>query len=397
MSDDIGPWPLLTRLTRAVASGTDLSARMAQAIRADLAFYRTDATVPLAEMEVSARAHIAALTHPAPTPEERDTAPRELGERRARDGVELTDVMDALRSGTKFLWDQIVAHARRLGTVSDAELVELASQIWFMHDAFMQAVTAGYRRESARALLSRQQERLGLLYGLLTARGSEAASPWNAVDRLGLPRTGGFAVVAVAAPATGRMPLPRIEQALAESGVVSAWVMAGTVQLGVVSTVDPSWTEALENGARPWTATAGVSPLQHDYARIGLAVRLARTALAAATADGFAYFTDAPIPMSAAGSPEISEPLMASVFGELLHTAEPERSNLIDTLAAWFSADGSFATVATQLWVHQNTIRNRMRRIATLTGRDVSQPRQAAELYLALATYRQRVGKDPDG
>jgi hypothetical protein len=390
MSDELDTWPLLTELTRGLAdSAPDLSARMALHIRAELPFYRTDDGVPLAAVEESTRTHVAALSHPGATVEERNAAPRELGERRARDGVALADVTDALRVGTKFLWDEVVAYSRALGTVSDRELVELASQIWFMHDAFTQAMTAGYRREYARALLSRQQERLGLLYGLLTARGQEAASPWNAIDRLGLPRSGGYVVAAVAAPKTGRMPLPRIEQALAESRVISAWVMSGNVQLGVVSTIDPDWARVLQDAAQPWQARAGVSPLQHDYARIGLAVRLARTALAAATDRSFTFFGDSPVPMSAAGSPEVSEPILAAVFGELLRLPEPERTTLIDTLTAWFDSDGSYPAVATRLWVHKNTIRNRMHRVASLTGRDVSVPRDAAELYLALSAYRQ--------
>jgi hypothetical protein len=396
MSDELDTWPLLSKLTRGVVeSKPDLAARMALNIRATLVFYRTDDGVPLAEVENSTRTHIAALTDPGATLRERDSAPRRLGEDRARDGIALTDVADALRCGTKFLWDEILAYARGLGT-SDAELVELASQIWFMHDAFTQAMTAGYRQEHARALLSRQQERLGLLYGLLTAQGREAASPWNAVDRLGLPRTGGFVVVAVAAPHTGRMPLPRIEQTLTDSRITSAWVMTGNVQLGVVSAIDPQWAEVLETSSRPLAVEVGVSPVQHDYARISLAVRLARTALAAAVPGTLSLFTDSPILMSAAGSPEISEPIMNSVFGELMRIAEPERTTLINTLSAWIDADGSFNTVAAALWVHPNTIRNRMRRIAALTGHDVSQPRQAAELYLALATYRQRAGPGID-
>lgn len=388
MSDEQDSWPLLTSLTRGVvASDPGLAARMAEHIRAELPFYRAGG-VPLAEIEESTHTHVAVLTASTMPPHERDAASRGLGEKRARDGVDLTDVTDALRSGTKFLWDETVASARRQGSVSDTELVDLASQMWLMHERFAQATIAGYRQEFARSLLSRQQERLGLLYGLLTTRGSETASPWNAVDRLGLPRVGGYVVVAVAAPTTGRMPLPRIEPTLADAQVTSAWVMAGGVQLGVVSTALANWAEELRNGARPWTATAGVSPRQHDYGRIGLAVRLARTALAAASPNTFSFFDESPISMSAAGSPEISEPIMLATFGALLRVDQPERSTLIETLAAWLD-EGSFAAVAARLQVHQNTVRNRMRRVHVLTGRDASQPRQAAELCLALAAYRQ--------
>ncbi|AYG03472.1 PucR family transcriptional regulator [Gryllotalpicola protaetiae] len=301
---------------------------------------------------------------------------------------------DALRVGSKFLWGRIVAHARATQVATEAELVDIASELWLMHDEFVQAMTAGYRTEYSRALLGRQQERLGLVYGLLTARGQEAASPWAAVDRLGLPRTGGFVVVAAQAAgretALGRMPLPRIEPELGDRGLLSAWVMAGGVQLGIVSTAAPDWQLQLRDAAADAAPTVGVSPVEPDYGRIGQSVRLARTALAAADPGTLCFFGDAPVPMSAAGSPEVSGPVVDAVLGGLLAAPETERDALLETLTQWFASDGTVADVATRMWVHQNTVRNRLRRVASLTAREVGRPREAAELYLALTAFRQR-------
>ena len=393
MTDDGATWPLLTRLMREVSRSTpDLAARMVAAIRS-LDFYRTGDQVSVAQLEESVRAHLAALIDSPATTEDRDAAPRTIGERRAREGVPLTDVLDGLRVGSRFIWDEMVAHARKTGIASDGDLVGLASQVWFMHDAFAQAMTAGYRQETSRALLDRQQERLGMVYGLLTARGKEAASPWAVIDRLGLPRLGGFVVVAAEA-ASGRMPFPRIEQSLAEVRVASAWVMTSSVQLGIVSTSVPEWTELFLGATAAWAPTAGVSPPLKDFARIGSAVRLARTALAAAPRQTVRFFTDDPVSMSAAGSPDVSEVVADEVLGDLLGVPEPERGILIETLSAWYRLGGSYSAVATDLLVHRNTVRNRIHRIGELTTRDVARPRDAAELYLALSSYlqRERVG-----
>jgi hypothetical protein len=254
-------------------------------------------------------------------------------------------------------------------------------------------MTTGYRLESSRALLDRQQERLGMVYGLLTARGKEAASPWAVIDRLGLPRLGGFVIVAAQA-SSGRMPLPRVEQSLAELHIASAWVMTSSVQLGIVSTAVPEWTALLREAMSPWKPTAGVSPRLLDFARISSAVRLARTALAAAPKGTVQFFTDDPVSMSAAGSPDVSEVVSLEVLGSLLEVPEPERGTLLDTLSAWYRLEGSYPAVAAELWVHRNTVRNRIRRVHELTGRDVARPRDAAELYLAISSYLQQGGFD---
>lgn len=396
MTDDASTgWPLLSRLTREVrATDPELAEHMAQAIRAELDFYRASRAVPLAAIVQSAAEHIEAVASVGEPAETRDAPARRLGEVRARDGVSLADVTDSLRVGTRYLWDRIVAQARTSGAATDAELVDLATEMWVMHGEYVQAMTAGYRKESAQVLLGRQQERLGLVYGLLTARG--ASSPWDAVDRLGLPRQGGFVVVGARSETLGRMPLPRVEADLAEAGVLSAWVMVGSTQLGVVSAVHEDWRQRLSAISAACGATAGVSPVETEYGRIGHAVRLARTALAAAGPGELCFFDDSPVPVAAAGSPEVSGPVVDAVLGRLLAAPETEQSVLLETLTHWFASDGTVADVATRAWVHQNTVRNRLRRVTALTGRDVAHPREAAELYLALTAYLQ-VPTAPEG
>lgn len=393
MADESRKWPLLLRLSRGlVAEQPDLAVQLAATIRAEVPFYGPGNRVPAEAVGRSAREHVAALVDRAAFPEGPETAPRALGERRARDGVELADVLDALRVGTSFLWRRIVDHARRTGAASDAELVDLASEVWMMHDAYVRTLTTGYREEHSRVLLNRQQERLGLVYGLLTARGREAASPWEAVDRLGLSRTEGFAVVAATTSAAGRMPLPRVERVLAETGTTSAWVMVADVQLGIVSTARGTWQEPIAAEAARWGTRVGVSPEMGDFARIGAAVRFSRIALATADAGTTSVFDHSPVAMAAAGSPEVTKRIVETVLDGLFDLSETDRDVLLDTLNAWFASNGSVAAVADRIGVHQNTVRNRIRRIAAVTGRDPLHPRDAAELYLALSGHRRTPG-----
>jgi hypothetical protein len=373
------------RLTRGMLTEQpDLANHLAERIRAEIPFYRASHRVPADALEQSVREHLSALVDQAAFPDRPVAVPLALGEQRARDGVELADVLDALRIGANFLWGQIVDYARRTGAATESELVDIASEVWMMHDTYVRSMAAGYREEQARVLLSRQQERLGLVYGLLTARGREAASPWNAVDRLGLSRSVGFVVVAAITPTAGRIPLPRIEQSFTDAGVPSAWVMVANVQLGIISQATPSWPEEMAVEVARWGASVGASPVIGDYTRVGFAVRLARIALATAEPGVIAEFDQAPVAMAAAGSPDITERIVESVLGSLSSVAHADRVLLLETLEAWLGSDGSVSGVADRLGVHENTVRNRLRRIATVTGRDPLRPREAAELYLAL-------------
>ncbi|WP_440708974.1 PucR family transcriptional regulator [Herbiconiux sp. YIM B11900] len=386
MSADEGRWPLLLRLSRGLAGEKpDLAKRMADRIRADVPFYRSEAHISVEAINQSTREHIEALVNYASAPDGPDTAPRALGERRARDGTELADVLDALQVSTSFLWDEIVEYARRTTSATDTELVDLASEIWTMHDSYVRNLTTGYREEYSRVLLSRQQERLGLVYGLLTARGREAASPWDAVDRLGFSRTEGFVVVAATTATAGRLSLPRVEQTLAAAGVASAWVMVADVQLGIVSSAADSWLELVTAEALTWGSTAGVSPVMPTFTSIGLAVRLARIARATASPGNVVAFDDSPVAMAAAGSPDVTERIVDTVLGGLSAISESDRTVIVETLAAFFDSDGSVADVASLLAVHENTVRNRLSRVRTITGRDPMRPRDAAELLLALS------------
>ncbi|WP_315986700.1 helix-turn-helix domain-containing protein [Streptomyces sp. STR69] len=66
-----------------------------------------------------------------------------------------------------------------------------------------------------------------------------------------------------------------------------------------------------------------------------------------------------------------------------------ERALLLDTLEAWFDSGGSAGEAAKVLYVHPNTVRTRLRRIAERTGRSLTDPRGITELSLALRAVRQ--------
>lgn len=409
MTAQAKPWPLLRALTESLLRASpDLSTRLADTIRAEVPLYRGASPVSAAALQASCDAHVDYLCGDwtgegagegtgeatgegiSPDGRDRDSVPRSIGVARAREEIGLPDVLDAFRVGSQFLWRELVGHARSSRTVSDADLVSIASEVWLMNDTFVRLMQQGYRSEHTAMLLTRQRERFGLVYAVLTSRDLRNATLWEAVDRIGLPRSGGFVAVAATVMSTGRLPLPTIEADLAGRHIVSAWILLSDVQLGIVSTTVARAAGVLVEAMRQAGATAGVSPRYDNYALAAQAARLARTALAASRPGQVIAFADSPIGMAAAGSPDVSWHVATGVLGEVLGLPEQERMTLLSTVQAWFDAGGSVAVAAGRLYVHPNTVRNRLRRVETLTGRALANPREAAEIYLALAGISQR-------
>jgi DNA-binding PucR family transcriptional regulator len=99
--------------------------------------------------------------------------------------------------------------------------------------------------------------------------------------------------------------------------------------------------------------------------------------------------------VAAVGAPEVMSRIAANVLGPLDDLPDHEREALLDTLEAWFDNGGSAERAAQELYVHPNTVRQRLRKLEQRTGRSVTDPRAAAELCIALGTARRnRSGQD---
>lgn len=72
------------------------------------------------------------------------------------------------------------------------------------------------------------------------------------------------------------------------------------------------------------------------------------------------------------------------ILGPLRTHDEHNRTELERTLRAFLGNDGHWSTTAAELFVHVNTLRNRVARISELTGRDVTRLEDRVDLFLAL-------------
>ncbi|HEX7746891.1 MAG TPA: helix-turn-helix domain-containing protein [Micromonosporaceae bacterium] len=85
-----------------------------------------------------------------------------------------------------------------------------------------------------------------------------------------------------------------------------------------------------------------------------------------------------------AGDSEARRSLRQDVFGALVRSG----GELLETLDAFFAAGGVLESAARSLFVHPNTVRYRLRRIADVTGYSPTTPRDAFALRVALTVGR---------
>jgi type II secretory pathway pseudopilin PulG len=87
------------------------------------------------------------------------------------------------------------------------------------------------------------------------------------------------------------------------------------------------------------------------------------------------------------------EGYLARVLGPLLDYDVRRGSDLVGTLAAYFSAGASPRRAASALHVHVNTVSQRLDRVASLLGDDWQAPERALEIQLALRLHRLRTAR----
>jgi DNA-binding PucR family transcriptional regulator len=85
-----------------------------------------------------------------------------------------------------------------------------------------------------------------------------------------------------------------------------------------------------------------------------------------------------------AGDPEAEWQLVDRIARPL----EDATGSLLETVTTYLEVGGVLETCARQLFVHPNTVRYRLRRVAELTGRNANDPRDSLVLRVALAVGR---------
>jgi hypothetical protein len=311
-----------------------------------------------------------------PVPERLLATGPSIGRDRARRGVPLNDLLTAVRLDFRVLW----AALRECADPADeALLVARAEDVWNVVEEYSTQIQVSYQAEAAVLARERMGERTMLVAALL----SSAVPDPDEVARVAVALdvdVDADLLVAAASPASGL----RLRQAADRLAADGRMVHVQSTGRHVVLLA--RWDGGTGAPVRAVLAgvPCGVGPLAHGLAAVPRSARLAGELVdVLPDLGGPRELFDAWLPLAAARLADTAGELVGAELAGLADAAPRERHRLLETVRA-YAATGSVAEVAARVYCHRNTVLNRLRRFAELTGRDVTVPTDAAVVLLAL-------------
>lgn len=309
--------------------------------------------------------------------------PRQIGTRRARQGVPQRSLLQAYHIGGRLLSTAFTRWSieEDLGSQRSATLLD---GLWDVIDRHSAAAVASLRRTQAE--LTDRHAAGYLLDALLNGETHEATVA--AVARsLALPGRGRYAVV-VREPGPEREPVRAEELVPYAGGTRLIWRAHGERAIAVVVLGDEPLAP-LGGVLAAHRCRTGVSTALTGLDALGRAREQAELALRTLHGGGLAFLEERLPAALLIANPTLAWELQRRVLAPMLALDECRRNELLRTLEAWLTASGSVARTAAGLHCHRNTVLNRLRRIEELTGRSTSAPRDLIDLGLALEAFRQ--------
>jgi PucR C-terminal helix-turn-helix domain/GGDEF-like domain len=322
-----------------------------------------------------------------------DTSPAmATGSERAAQGAPLPAVMDAFRVGVHYAWDAMSDLASwQPDRISRQALIRATERIWQAQEQYTNAMSNAYRQQAMQQILEDEAERAALTEALLWGRIFDARSLWEIAQLLRLPQRGPYIVIAAKTPATGKQALGGIAGKLSSVDVSSAWRLQLDLQIGIAHIGPKTAHEALlQLLSRVATTPVGVSPPFDNLADTAQALRYAQIALNARDASGgnVTVFDDSVLGVAAVSAPEVTRKLADIILSPFDDMPADDKDTLFETFRAWVDHGGSLPETAAALYCHPNTVRYRLHRIEQRSGRSMTDPRELAELCLALEVYK---------
>ncbi|WP_051400223.1 helix-turn-helix domain-containing protein [Haloechinothrix halophila] len=391
MRSALNPHPLVVSAARALLGRVDeLADGVSVLIEKEEPAYGDGDLVSRADLRATNRHNmVAILSQLAGVKGPGLAAPGETGRKRAEQRMPLAAVLRAYRIGTGYVWGKLIEVAGQDPDAAQA-LLELATDVWGLVDDYSQALTAAYQDAVTEQMRRDARARDAALDALLAGDLLEGARLFDCAAMLRLPHHGTFTVVCAAA-SPAEEAVPGVEGALAWRGVRSAWRVERDAHVGVVSLTERVPLDDLCSYLRTHTtAPVGVSAAYSSLDGTHQAARQARLAVAAAPEGSCEVirYDQASIPILLASAPDAAAELVQAVLGAVLQLPGRDREVLLGTVDAWFAAKGEPSAAGERLHCHRNTVRYRLNRFTELTGRNLAQPAEAAEIYLAMQAHR---------
>ncbi|MFF5257297.1 PucR family transcriptional regulator [Actinomadura viridis] len=296
-----------------------------------------------------------------------------VGADRAERGIPVEDVLHAYRIGVRTVWERFAAEAKR-NAADPGEILALAERVWEWADGVMVRAAREHRRVDLEAALDAQQRRGAFIRALLS----------GTLDRAGLH---------LQAAAFGLDPDREYVPFRARGGAGARSVVAALVPYfphtsPPVTLLDGDVAGLLARRPRPrlrGDVVVGVGPSTRPAEAVGAFARATRALDTAARfgMNGVYDLADLGLHPAVAAEAEIGALLYERYLAPVRDLPDIER-----TVVTYLKGGMHVEDAARTLFVHPNTLRNRLRRFEELTGADLRDHSTLAELWWALAHQR---------
>lgn len=305
------------------------------------------------------------------------TAPRDLTR-----SVSLGQTLDLVRAVVAVVDDHVADLCDDPSDAAQLSAVREAVLVYSREVAFAAAAVYAQAAESRGAW----DARLEALVVDALLRGESDDALRSRVSALGWREATAVTVVVGKAPTTAQHDVvDRMRQAARATADDALVGVQGDRVVVMLGTNGDPWTAATNLAARFGPGPVVVGPRATDLAGAGASARAALAGLTAARA-----WPAAPRPVAAddllpervlSGDVTARRALVDQVYRSLVQTGE----TFADTVVAYLESGSSLEATARALFVHPNTVRYRLRRVAELTGWDATIGRDAYVLRTALA------------
>jgi hypothetical protein len=298
-----------------------------------------------------------------------------LGRAEAQSGHDLDAMRAAHHVATQEVWSELDTLVVDLG-LSPTVHHRLAHAVMQFQKSLQDLAAAGYV-EAQKGPDPQAPLLDGLLGGASLARLRQlAGNRWTIPERVAVATT-------EATDAT-------VDCAAAVRGVVSGVRRDRLVVVADSAVIDEVAVELAKHSLSPVAVSWGVEPTEasHAWRWTTRALRLARRHEIEVPASRVVRCHDHRTALLRHADPVLGRQLMIDVLAPLLAETPAQREALSQTMLLWLQTRGSAPALAAQLGVHDQTVRNRLRRIRAMFGETLDQPERALELMQALHVLR---------
>jgi sugar diacid utilization regulator len=326
--------------------------------------------------------------------------------RRVRQGVNMDDLLHAIRVWHRVVWEAILEEAARNARGPQGALA-LALPSMQYTDAASTKVAATYLRERQRILADEDRARRDLLENLITGRLplSEEGQAYALLFRIE-PTRDYFVVVATLSEEPSerqadalRLASETLSAQIASTNSVSLIIARHEELVGVVGVadLDPGTLTASVEGANDLlqerhkiSIAAGISTICHGLTEIRRGYEEAQRALSMRPVHGdFVALSELSLlDYAITSADETVRHLIPDQLASVLAEDLSKGGELVDTALAYIEADLNVRRAAKALFVHPNTVHYRLSRLADRTGLDVRRFEDLVELLMAVRVLR---------